>query len=321
MPTVDLFHFNDFHRHLGPAHDGLGGAARLSTLAREQVKAHPDSVLINLGDVAGDQSAHGQRDFDPIPQVFNRMGVQLHALGNHEFEDPANHYGSLREGLINKLDGQTLCANVTHSDSGKPIENTLPYTIRQLQGINVAFIAVVTEDLASKLFPAAGEGLRAARMEDVLAKLVPEVKGKGADAVVVLSHESLRESAQIAEAVPGIDVIIAGHDHRVTEKPVLLDNPHGRTWMAEAGAYGMMLGHIQMHVDETTRKVTSVDGGLIQVTPDIAPDPAVQAIVDRWKPLPRAEHHPTKQHWTSVPLSDLKKALEDRAAGVNPSST
>jgi 2',3'-cyclic-nucleotide 2'-phosphodiesterase (5'-nucleotidase family) len=316
LPAVDLFHFNDFHRRLGPLPNGHGGAARLTTLAREQLAAHPDSVLINLGDVAGDQSEHGPRAFEPIPRIFNRMGVGLSALGNHEFEDSANDYRSLREGYIARMGGDVLCANVTDAH-GEGFAK--PYVMRNLAGVSVAFIGVVTENLTSALFPAAGAGLHAAHLKEVLARLVPEVRAKGAEAVVVLAHEGLRGSQALAREVPGVDLVIAGHDHRSTDRPIEIEREDGsRAWVAEAGAYGEALGHLRLEVDSAARRVVGVSGSLIPVTDQIAPDPTVAAIVEKWQPLPHAEHVPMKTKWRTVRLEDLKQALQetdDRPAG------
>lgn len=308
--TLDIYHFNDFHRHLAPLPGGLGGAARLSTIARETRAAHPDSVLVSVGDVAGDQSALSSQSFEPVPAVFNRMGVDLLALGNHEFEDPAGHYSTLVNALIKPLHAQTLCANVTETRSGQQLPHTQSYSIRQLAGLNVAFIGVVTQDLSSKLFPAAGAGLRAAPVDRVLAELVPKVRAEGADVVVVMAHEGLREARHIARDVEGIDVILAADDHIATERPICVDRGDGNhTWIAEGGAYGASLGHISITVDAAARRVLTVDGNQIPVTSDTPPDTCVQAIVDAWKPLPREERPSQPHHWATVQAEDLARVL------------
>lgn len=308
MTSVDIFHINDFHRRLTPLNNGDGGAARLATVAREQLQRHPDAILVNVGDVAGDQTAPSPDAYEPLPQIFNRMGVSIATLGNHEFEDASGGYASLREGYINRLAAQTLCANVTDT-SDRPIEGTKPYTIRQLAGMNVAFIGVVTENLTSAIHPTAGAALRVARMENVLADLVPRVRAEGADAVVVMAHEGLRESARLAQEVPGIDLVLSAHDHRTTPTPIVVAHEDGTTtWVAEAGAYGTSVGHVRLMFDEN-RHVCGVEGSQIGVTPSVAPDPVVAAIVEGYRPLAKVVHQPERHKWQTVALADLAKQI------------
>lgn len=300
---IDLYHFNDFHRHLEPREDGSGGASRLSSLIRKAREGNPDAVVLNGGDVCGDHA----RTFDPMADVFNRMGVDVLGLGNHEFEDPEGNYKQLREGLIEPFRGEVLCANVTQAD-GRPLEGTKPYTIRHLAGLDVAFIGVVTTDLASAVFPAAGAGLAVSGMEATLQELVPKVRAEGADAVVVLSHESLRETKKLAGKVPGVDVMLAAHDHRITPEPERVEGPDGPTWVAEAGGYGTHLGHLRMQV--AGGRVVGVEGRMIPVTADLPPDPEIEALLEAWPGVERVEIPAgPKRRWESVKLEDLKDRL------------
>ena len=130
--TVDIYHINDFHRRLNPCTDGTGGAARLSTVLRSAKERNPEAIIANVGDVAGDNTVHGPHAFDPLADLFDRMGVDYLGLGNHEFEDPTGGYQSLREGLIDPFAGKVLCANVTENGTGKPLPGTDPYAIQQL---------------------------------------------------------------------------------------------------------------------------------------------------------------------------------------------
>lgn len=314
MRAIDIYHFNDFHRHLEPFEDGSGGAARLTTLARQKKSEHPDSVLVNVGDVAGDQTAHGPQAFDPLADVFDAMGVEILGLGNHEFEDPQGDYQSLRQGLLEPFDGEVLCANVTSAETGKPIEGTKPFTVRQLAGINVAFIGVVTRELTSNLFPSAGAGLSTAPIEDTLRELVPQARQAGADVVVVLDHDGLRGATQVAREVDGIDLVLAAHDHRETAEPLLVERPDGGvTAVAEAGGYGKNLGHVRLLVDPEKKRVVSVEGRLIPVSADLPPDPDVQAILERYPgPEPLTER-PEPKRWYTVgnSFADLAKLMKN----------
>ena len=285
IDRVRLFHFNDFHRRLKPFKNGTGGADRLVGKIQELEAANPGAITVNLGDVTGDNTAQGHDHFSPIPQLFNQADVDILTLGNHEFEDPTNNYQSLREGLIKPFKGEVLAANIQNSD-GTPIEGTKPYTIREMQGRSIAFIGVVTRDLASAVFPAAGAGLTSLPIEDTLRTLIPEVKEKGAEAVVVLGHENLNNMKEIARNVPGIDVALAAHDHRSTEHPEEVVREDGsKSWVAEADAYGRMVGEIDLLFSGD--RVSSVEGKLHTVDTSAPSDPTAKKLMEEYQPRPK----------------------------------
>ena len=305
--SVRLFHFNDFHRRLEPFKNGAGGADRLVGEIRQLEAANPDALTVNLGDVAGDNTAHGPDQFQPIPELFNRAGVDIMALGNHEFEDPTDSYASLENGLIQPFKGETLVANVQHAD-GRPIAGTKPYTIRKMCDQSVAFIAVVTRELGSAMFPAAGAALTTLPIEETLRGLVVEVKEKGADAVVLLAHEGLADTKEIVANVPGIDLAFAAHDHRMTEQPELVVREDGsKVWVAEADAYGRKVGQADLIFEND--RVVDVQGLMHDVDTESPSDPEALKVRQQYQPRERVKQPPkAKPRVTTVgSLADLAK--------------
>lgn len=288
MEKVSIFAFNDFHRRLQPFADGSGGAARLVGKLRELKAENPNSITVNVGDVAGDNSKLGPDSFAPIAELFDRAQVDVMALGNHEFEDSRNGYETLRNGLIKPFQGETLCANVTDS-AGKPIEGTKPFTIKQLAGYNIALLGVVTQDLASKMHPTAGVGLSSVGIKEVLQQMVPKLDAEN-DAVVVLGHENLRKMTALTEGQPGVDVTFAAHDHRLTEEAVEVQRPDGsKGFVSEAGAYGQSINQIDLYFDPATRKLVKVEMTNHKVDASCPSDPVAEEIVRNAPDLERAE--------------------------------
>ena len=83
---------------------------------------------------------------------------------------------------------------------------------------------------------------------------------KQADIVVVAAHIGPLEAVQLARDVPGIDVIVAGHDHAAIQTARV----EGRTTIVNAGAYTQYLGRLEIVVDRTTRKMKdAVRGGVL----------------------------------------------------------
>lgn len=303
---VKLFHFNDFHRRLKPLKDGSGGADRLVGKIRELEEQNPDAITVNLGDVAGDNMTQGPDHFSPIPELFNRAGVDILALGNHEFEDPENGYKNLNDGLVEPFQGEVLVANVRHAD-GRPIAGTKPYTIRKLQDHSIAFIGVVTRELGSSMFPAAGAALSTMPIEKTLRELIPEVKAAGAEAVVVLGHENLRIMKEVTKNVPGIDLALAAHDHRQTDEPESVQRTDGsQGWVAEANAYGRMVGEVDLIFDEDG--FDRVEGRLHRVDENSPSDPVAKKIMNEHEPGEKAQLPKTKKSVTNLSgFADLAK--------------
>lgn len=287
MEKVSIFAFNDFHRRLEPLANGSGGAARLVGKLRQLKAENPNSITVNVGDVAGDNSKLGPDSFAPIPQLFDRAQVDVLALGNHEFEDSRNDYETLRNGLIKPFQGETLCANVSYA--GKPIEGTKPFTIKQLAGFNIALLGVVTHELSSKMHPTAGVGLSSVGIRECLAQMVPQLDQQS-DAVVVLGHENLRKMTGFTEAQPGVDVAFAAHDHRATSEAVQVSRPDGsKGIVSEAGAYGQSINQIDLYFDPATRQLIKVEMIHHKVDESCPSDPVAEEIVRNAPDLERAE--------------------------------
>ncbi len=307
--TITMFHINDFHRRLHPLPNGLGGAERLVGKIRQLETLHPDSVTVDLGDVAGDNSIQGPDHFSPIPELWNRAGVDIMALGNHEFEDPENDYASLKDGLIEPFQGEVLVANVQHQD-GRPIAGSKSHLVRQFQEYSIAFVGLVTRDLSSAMFPAAGAALSTAPLEETLLELVPRLKAEGADAVVVLAHENTRKMAEVVKRVPGVDLAVTSHDHRETPEPVEVVRDDGsKVWLAQAGAYGASVG--QLNLEFENGKLAQVSGLLHPVDDSAPSDPVAADLVANHQPLPRVTQPPQqkKVSRTVASFAELAEAL------------
>ncbi|MBN9417911.1 MAG: metallophosphoesterase [Candidatus Eremiobacteraeota bacterium] len=285
MDKVTIFAFNDFHRRLEPFADGTGGAARLVGKLRQLKEENPNSITVNVGDVAGDNTKLGPDSFAPIAQLFDRAQVDVLALGNHEFEDSRNDYETLRNGLVKPFSGETLCANVAYQ--GKPIEGVKPFTIKQLAGFNIALLGVVTQDLSSKMHPTAGVGLSSMGIKECLASMVPKLEAES-DAVVVLGHENLRKMTDFTEGQPGVDVALAAHDHRTGSK--LVERSDGsKGHVSEAGAYGQSINQLDLYFDPASRKLIKVEMTSHKVDASCPSDPVAEEIVRNAPQLERAE--------------------------------
>ena len=84
--------------------------------------------------------------------------------------------------------------------------------------------------------------------ESELQKVVDEVRSKGAQAVVLLSHNGMDIDLKLARRVRGIDAILGGHTHDGVPAPTIVANPGGRTLVSNAGSNGKFLGVLDLDV-------------------------------------------------------------------------
>jgi len=123
--------------------------------------------------------------------------------------------------------------------------------------------------------------------EETLQKAVDEARGKGAHAVVLLSHNGMDVDLKLASRVGGIDAILGGHTHDGVPQPTIVANRGGRTLVTNAGSNGKFLGVLDLDVREG--KVADARYRLLPVFSNlIAADPAMSALIERIRAPHRA---------------------------------
>jgi sulfur-oxidizing protein SoxB len=116
--------------------------------------------------------------------------------------------------------------------------------------------------------------------EDRMQKMVDEARGKGAQVVVVLSHNGMDVDLKMASRVTGIDAILGGHTHDGVPQPVVVANAKGKTLVTNAGSNSKFLGVLDLEV--RGGKVADYRYRLLPVFANILPaDREMQAYVDR----------------------------------------
>jgi 2',3'-cyclic-nucleotide 2'-phosphodiesterase (5'-nucleotidase family) len=103
---------------------------------------------------------------------------------------------------------------------------------------------------------------------DLMPSLIEKSRAQGAKTILALTHIASKQDIQLAESVPGIDVIIGGHDHQRISPPMLVNH----TLIAQSGQYGESLGRLDLVIDRVTGRILEHNGTLIPVTEDIPED-------------------------------------------------
>ncbi|RJR12099.1 hypothetical protein C4588_02735, partial [Candidatus Parcubacteria bacterium] len=272
---VSIIHTNDEHDNK------FNKVAGEVTVLRNREKFHGDenSVMVNTGDISyeGSNDQPGPQYFGPMARVFNSAGMEFFVPGNHEFQHGGKY---LEEELIPELNAKTLLGNVTYKKDGKPLEGTKPYAIEEVNGVKVGLVGLTTGRQATSAHPDVGFDVRVESLQSAARKLVEKAKADGAEIIVVLAHESVGRMKEFAANVPGVDVVVAGHDHKTIHSPEKVKNPDGRdTLVVEAASNCRYVGDMTLEVDRNSREITGVNYKLFS-TENVEPDPESQKIID-----------------------------------------
>jgi len=222
----------------------VGGFAHLAALVKRVRSERPGALLLDGGDTwQGSATSLWTRAQDMV-DAARLLGVDV-MTGHWEFT-----YGAARvkEVIAKDFAGKIefIAHNVKTVDFGDPVFK--PYVIREVNGVPVAIIgqAFPYTPIANPrhFVPEWTFGIQ----EENLQKAVEEVRGKGAQAVVLLSHNGMDTDLKLASRVTGIDAILGGHTHDAVPEPVPVANARGTTLVTNAGSNGKFLATLDLDV-------------------------------------------------------------------------
>jgi len=260
--------YDDFTA-LAKAYGKVGGLDRIATVVKAIRAERPDALLLDGGDTwQGSLTAQRTNGGDMV-RLMNALGVD--AMTSHwEFTLGIDRVTEIVE---NELGFPFLGANIFDATWDEPAYE--PYSMFERGGVQVAVIgqAFPYMPIANPgwMFPDLSFGIRQERM----AAVVEEVRGAGAEAVVLLSHNGFDVDRKLAADVPGIDVILTGHTHDALPEPVLV----GKTHLIASGSHGKFVSRIDL--DVSGGEVRGVKHKLIPIFSDvITPDAEMAAMID-----------------------------------------
>lgn len=254
----------------------VGGFAHLATLIKQLRAGRPHALLLDGGDTwQGSATALWTAGQDMV-DVSLALGVDV-MTGHWEFT-----YGAARVQHVVEHDFKDKIAfiaqNIVREQDHSPI--FAPYVIREQNGVPVAIIGQAFPHTpkanGAQFTPDWKFGIDEARMQ----QLIIEVRGKGAQVVVLLSHNGMDIDLKLASRVSGLDIILGGHTHDGVPVPVVVSNPGGKTIVSNAGSHGKFLAVVDFDVRDG--RVADYRYRLLPVFSDLLPaDPQMQATIDR----------------------------------------
>ena len=222
----------------------VGGFAHLATLVKQLKASRPGALLLDGGDTwQGSATALWTQGQDMV-DACKLLGVDV-MTGHWEFTLGAER---VRHVVDNDFKGKIdfVAQNIKTTDFGDPVFP--PYVIKSVNGVPVAIIgqAFPYTPIANPryMMPDWSFGIQ----EETLQKAVDEARAKGAQAVILLSHNGMDVDLKLATRVRGIDAILGGHTHDGMPAPAIVSNAGGKTLVTNAGSNGKFLGVLDFEV-------------------------------------------------------------------------
>ena len=267
---IRILHLNDFHGFAEPyqpfgSKEYLGGISSLAFRAN-QLRREKPTLLLAAGDMIQGNNWANLSQGESVIELMNLMRFDAMVVGNHEFD-----FGQeVLKRRISEASFPILGANV------RGMEGLKPYVIKELGGMKVAVIGVVTEDTPVSTSPKNVTGLEFLSPFVTTEQHIRELKDS-VDLILVLSHIGFSVDRKLAEGVKGIDVIVGGDSHTKVLKPVRI----GRTLIVQAWEHGKALGVLDLTLQDG--KLIKWDGHLEDMRPKQGEeDPRVQSLVEKY---------------------------------------
>lgn len=306
---------NDFHGYLEPPPGGIriddpadkskkihvaaGGAEHMATAVRQLRQGSRNHIFVAAGDLIGASPFLSAMFHDePTIESLSMMGLAVASVGNHEFDEGKDELLRMQHGGCHPIDGcqgphpfqgakfRYLAASTFEKRTGKTLFP--PYEIREFDGIQVAFIGLTLKGTPKLVAPTGVADLEFRDEADTVNALVPELKGRGVEAIVVLIHEGGFPTGDYNEC-PGIsgpivdivrkfdhavDLVVSGHTHQAYVCEI-----DGRL-VTSADKYSTVVTAIDLKLDPATRDVVSARADNVIVrTAAYAKDPEQTALL------------------------------------------
>jgi 5'-nucleotidase len=309
---------NDFHGYLRPFPGGItiadpedktkkitvaaGGAEHMATLVRELREGRKNTIFVAAGDLIGASPFLSALFHDePTIEALSMMGLNISSVGNHEFDEGKDELLRMQNGGCHPTDKcrgpqpftgakfRYLAASTFEKATGKTVFPA--YEIREFDGIPVAFIGLTLKGTPGLVSPVGIAGLEFRDEAETVNALIPELKARGVEAIVVLIHEGGLPTGDYNEC-PGIsgpivdivqkfdkavDVVVTGHTHRA-----YVCELEGKL-VTSGDKYGTLVTAIDLKLDPATRDIISAKANNnIVRSASLAKDPQQTVLLDAY---------------------------------------
>jgi 5'-nucleotidase len=300
-----------------------GGAEYFATHVKALRTAHANTITVGSGDLIGASPLlSGLFHDEPTIEALNEVGLDVSGVGNHEFDEGLVELYRMMNGGCHPVDGCQdgdpffgsafgyLAANVFFEGTEKTI--LPPYEVRKFSNAKIAFIGMTLEGTPLIVTPSAIAGLDFRDEVETVNNLIAKLKRNDIRTFVVLLHEGGFQNAPFSNANPAqnlpgwagidncdnlqgaivdiaknisdeVDVIVSGHTH--AQYICRGANEIEGKLVTSAASFGRLITDIDLVIDHESKEVKSKTARNVIVTQDAAKDPAVTAILDKYRAI------------------------------------
>lgn len=265
--TIAVAATSDVHGRIYPyeyaidAEDNDAGFSMTYPFIKDLREEYPNALVIDVGDTVQDNSAELFNDMDvhPMVECLNMMDYDVWVPGNHEF----NFGLPFLERNFEAFEGRVVCANIKNVADGS--DYLLPYQIFNIEGVKVAVIGGVAPHVPQweASAPEHFQGLDFISPLQATVDVVNEIKDQ-VDVIIAAMHisrngqyeeENISGVFQLAEQIPELDLIIAGHEHATYCEKV------NDTYVLEPGCYGnkVSIGKIDLEKVDGEWEIVNIE--------------------------------------------------------------
>ena len=276
LREVTVLYTNDEHGWMEGMEPGRG-AANLLGLWQANGYNPATTLIISGGDMWTGPAISTWFEGESMVEVMNAMGYAAAAVGNHEFD-----FGlAALQARAAQANFPLLSANIRDVSSGAiPAGLGIqPYTLVTVNGVQVGLIGLTTTSTPRTTNPSNVAGFEFIDYETALRETVPEVRAAGAQLILVPAHICQAEAERLARQVSdlGLAMVGGGHCNELFAKEI------EGTVVLEGGYHLTSYAAVTFQYDLAADAVVDVAYDVTANQPTGVPDPAVTAIVQRWR--------------------------------------
>lgn len=273
-----IVHTNDIHGQLLPAEAfwmnkdfppplaNAPGALRLIAELRDSAEARGYGfLLLDGGDVFQGTPLGNFTSGQAVARWFRRARYDVVALGNHDFDLGME---VLRE-VIDSSGVPWVATNIRVRGADTSPRFIQSSVLIERGGIKIGVFGLVTKYLAGMVSESIMAEIEVLPYYEVVRREIAELRRRGADIIVGLTHIGYRHDCFLADSVPGIDVIIGAHSHTGIRPPY--ESPRYHTIIQQAYSKLSTVGLLDISFDTTSRSIVGYQGRLIDLLAEAMP--------------------------------------------------
>jgi len=264
---ITLLHYNDVYNVESREVEPVGGAARFLTAVKELKHLNP--LILFSGDIFAPSIMSTFTKGEQMVPVLNMLGTHCAVYGNHDFDFGLETLAD----LVEKTEFPWLMSNVIDNETGRPLADGKIHHIMEWDGRKIGLIGLVEKEWLDTLATINPEEVDYTDYVEAGSMLASELKKKGCEYVIALTHMRTPNDIRLAENVPELDLILGGHDHVYEKRKV------NGIYILKSGTDFRQFSKITLDFKETP---VNVDIDCVDVTRGYKPDVELDSVLEKY---------------------------------------